>query len=79
MKKQKLEVEDKCDLFSWFGYPTDIQVDKIIYALLHKRMTKFQQHYHVDKPTGNREMCLFLNMVRQISNATGFPPLIIID
>ena len=65
-KRQKM-VKDKCDLFSWFGYPEHVSTDKLNYPLLHKRTLKFQSHYHPDKPTGDDQMCLILNMVRRIA------------
>ena len=82
-KKQKIDAEDKCDLFSWFGYPTkSFPADQINYSLLHKRQIKFLSYYHPDKPTGDEKTCKLLNMVRQIANqtynATAFP-LTIID
>ena len=79
-KRRKLNV-DKCDLFSWFGYPMDLQADKINYQLLHKRTLKFQGYFHTDKPNGNADMCRLLNMVCLTAERinTPFPPLIIID
>ena len=81
-KRRKLKEEaDKCDLFSWFCYPMDLEADKINYQLLHKRTLKLQCYFHTDKPTGNSDMCRLLNMVCLTAERinTPFPPLIIID